>query len=83
MDEETTHIVVQCAYDPLHFPVLSRAIGARKAKANPMGGKVRTDNSIIKLLAVVGLERNQRQLKLHQNVSMEGDQALNNIRLCT
>jgi hypothetical protein len=83
VDEETAHTVVQCAYDPLRFPVLSGDIGARKAEANPVGGKVLTNNSIIKLLAVVGLERNQRQLKLRQNISMEGDQALNNVRLCT
>lgn len=58
VDEETAHTVIQCAYDPLRFPIFSGAIGARKAEANPVGGKVLTDNNIIKLLAIVGLERN-------------------------
>jgi hypothetical protein len=60
VDEETAHTVVQCAYDPLRFAILRGAIGARKTETNPVGGKVLTDNSIIKFLPVVGLERNQR-----------------------
>jgi hypothetical protein len=36
-----------------------------------MSGKMLTDNSVVKFLAVVCLESDQRQLELRQNIGME------------
>ena len=65
MEKKTTHAVIQSAYDPLGFAVSSRAVGAIKAKGDAMGGKMLTNNSVIELLAIVGLKRNEGKLKLH------------------
>lgn len=83
VDKETAHAVVQGAYDTLCFPVLCRAVWTGQAKGNTMSGKMLMDYSVVKFLAVVGLESDQRQLELRHDISMEGKQTLSHFRFCS
>jgi hypothetical protein len=48
---------------------------------NAVGGKVLTNYSVVKLLAVVSLEGDEGELKLCQNVGMKRNQAFGDLRL--
>jgi len=59
VQKKAAHTIIQGADDAFCLAVLSRGIWTGKAKGYAVHSEVLTNYSVVKLLAVVGLKRNE------------------------
>jgi hypothetical protein len=71
MEKQTADAVVQRPDDALRRAVLRGGIRAGKAKSNAMVFKMMAKSNVIKLLAIVRLKSNERELESSLNISMK------------
>jgi len=59
VQKKAAHTIIQGADDAFCLAIPSRGIWIGKAKGDAVRGEVLTNNSVVKLFAVVGLKRNE------------------------
>ena len=80
MDEHVVHSIIESAQDAFCPSILLRSVRACEAKDNAMAGEERAKRLVVKLTAVVCLERKDRSCKLSLHEGVEGNERGENIR---
>ena len=71
MKEESTHTVIERPEDALGLPVLLACVRTREPEMSAVATKERPNGSTVELTPVVGLERENRKLKLCFDIRVE------------
>jgi hypothetical protein len=80
MEQQRAHAIIQSAKDALGLAILLASVGTREAHDSAMARQKRVHGGVIKLTAVVYLQRKDWALKLRLNISIKCSEKGGNFR---